>query len=138
VYRVIRAFADTSMEAYLAFLCLLGGLPMLFDQTLAPGSLLALLPPWLILIWAVILVIGGVLVLLGIGKPWLLLERAGISLLGGGAFVYAIVLFAYAASGGLLVFLTYGLFALAALGRYRYLGRVHSGIKRAQEIRLKE
>lgn len=116
-------YAFTSVESFLAVLCLLAGIPILISLTsLAPSSLLVVLPTWTVLAWASALVSGGLFTLVGVGIGDILVERSGVALLGSGAFVLCSAILLTAPS--LVGTLTYGLFGLAMVARYWTLGLI--------------
>lgn len=121
--RVLQAFILTSVEAFLAVICLIAGIPVLIDpSTFAPASIRAL-SGWFVYPWAVGMLSGGGLTLLGIGKGTLRLERMGIAILGAVSFVMSIALFGAPVVSALGI-VTYVAFTFAMVARYWVLGQL--------------
>jgi hypothetical protein len=105
-------------EVFLAFLCVISGLPMLLQVTPRPNSLEALLPAWLVFTWGVILVSGGLLTLVGTvrrSEPW---ERSGVGVLGFASVAYSIAIFLAVGVGGSVAGAIVLAFGLACWFRY--------------------
>lgn len=86
-----RFLITNPFELLISVMCILGSLPYIFSR-LPNSSLEVLLPLWLVKIWGVTLLGGGILVTFGIIRYNRYLERAGLSLLGPSAIVYATTL----------------------------------------------
>jgi len=124
-------------QTYMCFLCVVAGFPLLFGEPNA-GSVEASLPGWMAAAWGCCLTLGAILTLVGSywRRDWLdalTIERIGLTGVGGGAFLYGLIILAQFSWGGVLAgFIVLG-FGLACLSRSRDIGKV---IKRG--IRLKE
>lgn len=131
-----RAFFSVvlaSVEFFVAFLAVIGGLPILLSPThLAPLSIIALLPGWMIYIWAGGLVLGGLLSIVGILFYNYRIERAGAMTLAMTAFVFCIALVSLFPASW-LAFITYLVFMLAMLARYWVLGKLITAIGRVRK-----
>lgn len=133
--KIGRSLASSSVEAFLASLCLLAGVPILLQpDSLAPGTLLATLPFFMVYVWAGTLTLGGLLTLAGIAWRLYRVEQAGVALLCGMSTVYSLALIGMSTSGAFLTAATYGLFAASMGARYVVLGKLSRAIQRAQEI----
>lgn len=131
--KVIISLVLASVEAFLAFLCLVSGIPILLNPTaLAPNSILALLPGWTIYLWAIGLVVGGTLSLIGISLSEYRLERIGVLVLIATAAVFSMALLSFLPNA-LVSFLTYAAFGAAMTARYWVLGK----LIRIQNLRTK-
>lgn len=120
----MTALILTSIEAFLAVLCLLVGIPILFNpEALAPGSVLTLLPGWSIYPWGVCITLGGAVGLLGIMFSEYRLERIGVLLLGASMGVYSFALVG-ALPASFVGLLTFAFFSLAMSARYWVLGKL--------------
>ena len=133
---IAMALALSSVEAFLAILVLLAGVPILFaPEHLSPGSLLRTLPMFMVYGWAIGMVVGGILTLVGIGFRSYHVERAGVAQLAGVAFVYGLAMIASAGfTAAFLPSLTYLLFGVAMVARYYVLGRVLKGVSLARDF----
>lgn len=133
--RVAHALASSSVEAFLAVLCILAGVPILLQpDSLAPGSLLATLPFYMVYVWAGTLTLGGLLTLIGIAWRVYRIEQAGVALLCGMAGVYSLALIGMGSSGTFVAALTYALFSLAMGARYLVLDKLARAMQLAREI----
>ncbi len=122
-------------QTYILFLCVLSGVPLLFGEEPA-ARVEALLPSWIALTWAVCLVLGSVLSLLGSYWPRknyataLTLERIGLDIVGPAALLYATLLAVFAATsdggiwGSTVAVAVVGGFGLACLMRAGDLGAI--------------
>ncbi len=124
VRRVIYSLVLQSVEAFLAVLTVLVGLPVLIRPDLfVPATINEILPPVFVTAWAVGLVVGGLTTLGAILFSSYRVERIGVAVLAGTTAIYSIAL-----SGNLptatLAMATYGMFALAMAARYWVLGRL--------------
>ncbi len=124
VRRVVYSLVLQSVEAFLALLTVLVGLPVLIRPDLfVPATISEILPEWFVATWAIGLVVGGVTTLASIVFSNYRVERMGVAILGGTTAVYSIAL-----SGNLptstLAAATYAMFALAMAARYWVLGRL--------------
>lgn len=130
--RILMALVLTSVEAFVAVLCLFAGLPILFDPgNLAPSSILALLPGWAVYSWGIGMTIGGIATFLGIAFEECRLERIGVLFLASTVTVFALALIGFL-PGSFLALLTFGFFSLSMYARYWVLGQL---IKVREEIR---
>lgn len=124
--RVFYSIVLTSVEFFLAVLCLIVGVPVLLDPitlSLVPGSLAQLLPQWMVILWASQMTLGGGTTIAGITTADFRIEQIGVLLMLSGAFVYTLALLTlFPASFMALV--TYLLFVLAMAARYWVLGRL--------------
>lgn len=131
--RVFYSLVLSSIEAFVAILGVVSGLPVLFNpEALAPTSILRLLPPFAVLAWGAGLALGGALSLAGILSVQYRIERIGTMLLAltSGIFALALSLFL---PRSLIFFLIYVLFCLAMVARYWVLGRLISQIQQIWE-----
>lgn len=121
-FRQLRHSVDLQpFEIFLALLCMLSGLPLLLNGP-GPGTIESHLPPILVNIWAVELVLGGFLTLLGLAFHTLI-EKVGLQFLCAATLVYAIII-ARAAWPDSIV--TTGIllgFSLACMARIRGMDR---------------
>lgn len=134
--RAYAAFAAESMVFLIAYIAIVVGLPIIIDpSTFAPASVQVGLAEYLVRIWGVDLLAGGALSASGLISNSPRIERSGLSLLFTGAIIYAILIaFAVASWTALVPVMTYGIFALSSLMRYRKLGRVLEGISYAESV----
>lgn len=124
--RVFYSIVLTSVEFFLAILCLIVGLPVLLDPislSLVPGSLATLLPHWMVILWASQMTLGGGTTIAGIVTGDFRIEQIGVLLMLVGAFVYTIAL-ATLFPASFMAMVTYLLFVLAMGARYWVLGRL--------------
>lgn len=89
-----------SCEAFVAFLCALSSLAYLGGAP-EPRSVDVLLPSWLLFVWGLYLLLGGVLTLAGLIIGRRRTEKAGLLLLAGSATVYALAVLFNAGWAGL-------------------------------------
>lgn len=121
--RVFAAVVLSSVEFFLAILCLISGIPILISPgSLAPASVIALLPMYFLYIWAIGLVVGGLASITGIAFNEYRLERIGVLALGVTSAVFAVALLGV--PHALLAAITYGFFSLAMGARYWVLGKL--------------
>lgn len=95
-----RWFKKHNFEIFAAILCILASLPLLFGN-ITPKSLESQLPGVLVFVWAMVLLIGPVLIILGIigsyREPikitrkidYMTMEALGLTFLGWASFLYA-------------------------------------------------
>jgi hypothetical protein len=122
--RIFHAMQVYSIEVFLAFLCLISGLPILLNPAVfAPTSILALLPIPVVVLWAIALTLGGTLNLLGIATGNVYMRRAGLALLAGGSLIMGVSVIAITGLTRLLVAGIYVAFSWATGARYRELGK---------------
>lgn len=121
--RVVYSLVLQSIEAYLAVLAILVGLPVLLEPRFTPGTVNSLFPTWMIIVWAGGLVVGGIVTLAAILSTNYRIERMGVSILWATTLTYALAL-SRALPNSLLPFMTYGMFALSMMARYWVLGRL--------------
>lgn len=125
--RIVQNLLLASVEAFLAVLVILVGIPILIaPNTLSPTSIATLLPLWGTYLWAACLILGGLLTLLGIAFWAIRLERAGVFLLGVVAAVFGMSILLTVGPGAFIGIVTYFAFALAMFSRYWFLGRMMS------------
>jgi hypothetical protein len=134
--RAYNAFAAESMVFLIAYLAVLVGLPIIIDPvTFAPSSIQYGLSEWIVRLWGVSLLAGGLLSAGGLFTDRARVERAGLALLFTGAIIYAVLIVVYFTSWSILVpVLTYLLFAWSSIARYRKLGKVLDAINLADMI----
>jgi hypothetical protein len=124
--RVFYSIVLTSVEFFFAVVAVLTVIPVLLDPitlTLAAGSLVHLLPVWLVDLWAVQFFFGGVFTIWGIVGSDFRIEQIGVLFLMTGAFVYTVAL-VFLLPTSWIAFVTYVLFVLAMIARYWVLGRL--------------
>jgi hypothetical protein len=124
--RIFYSIVLTSVEFFLALICLFAGIPVLLDPftlSLVPASITHLLPIWMVDLWGLQLVLGGVTTMVGIARGDFRIEQIGVMLLLGAAFVYTFALMLLLPTSW-VVFITYVLFSLAMFARYWVLGRL--------------
>lgn len=124
--RVFYSVVLTSVEFFLAVVALLVGIPVLLDPiglSLVAGSLVHLLPFWLVDLWGLQFTLGGAITIWGITAGDFRIEQIGTLLLTTGSFVYALAL-VFLLPGSWIAFVTYVLFVLALSARYWVLGRL--------------
>jgi hypothetical protein len=133
--RAYAAFAAESMVFLVAYLAIIVGLPILLNPGIfAPMSIQSGMPEWLVRIWGVDLLAGGMLSVSGLVSERPRIERAGLALLCAGAAIYAGLIILFGGWASLLPSLTYVLFAWSAALRYRKLGQVLSAIQMADDL----
>lgn len=93
--RLYRAAGLQPFEVFIGFLCVLAGIPLLFNGP-GPGTIEEALPRFLIILWGVELVAGGVLTLAGLTFASLRTEQFGLALLCAASAVYGLVLLVFA------------------------------------------
>lgn len=129
--QVIEALSLSSVEVFLAILSILSGLPTVISGgSLAPKTMQAL-PQWTVILWGLVLAVGGSLALTGIGMRAIRIERAGVLLLGSASAVLFLVLVGYPSSS-ILGLVLYAMFAWAMFARYWVLGRTLKSIARVK------
>lgn len=116
---------SASIEVFIALLCILAGLPILLNPAVfAPVSVLAVLPVFLVMAWAVALVLGGLLTLVGILLSNVYIERAGLILIAVGAFIFGTTILLVTGTTRLFSVGTYYIFSWAMGSRYLQLGKL--------------
>ena len=111
-------------EVFIGFLCVLAGLPLLFNGP-RPGTIEETLPSFLVTVWGLELLAGGILTLLGLAIASTLIEQLGLSLLSAASAVYGIVLLTVAWPASIVsAAITLGL-ALACFSRVRSMRRTN-------------
>lgn len=124
--RVFYSIVLTSVEFFLAVLCLIVGLPVILDPislSLVPGSLATLLPQWMVILWASQMTLGGGTTIAGIVTGDFRIEQIGVLLMLCGAFVYTVAL-ATLFPASFMAMVTYILFVLAMAARYWVLNKL--------------
>lgn len=133
------AFVSDSMVFFIAYLVIVSGVPIIVDpMTFAPVSVQTQLAEWIVRCWGGDLLIGGLLSGYGLLSERIRIEQAGLALLSAGAAIFSIVVIVYTGWAALLPFLTYALYAVAAIARYRKLNKVMDGINFARHLPDKE
>lgn len=134
--RLRRAFFSVvlaSVEFFVAFLAVIGSVPMLVDPvSLVPPTILEILPMWMVYGWAGGLLIGGLMSIAGIVLYRYRIERMGALTLAMSALIYTVALISLL-PGSWLAFITYVVFVFAMLARYWVLGRVLKVMNRVRE-----
>lgn len=127
VYQWIpRWIRERDFELFTAFLCVLGGLTLLFSGIEA-GSMEEALPEWVVMIWASVLVASPFAIVIGVGMghryeypdsiKWMRTESSGLRITAYAAYLYALVLILVVGSGaGFAPFVT-TIFALTCHSR---------------------
>jgi hypothetical protein len=124
--RIFYSIVLTSVEFFLAIIAILAGVPVLLDPfslAFVPASIAQLMPIWMVDLWGLQMVLGGVTTSIGIMRGDFRIEQIGVLLLLAGAFVYMFALLTLL-PGSWVAFITYVLFSLAMLARYWVLGRL--------------
>lgn len=124
--RVFYSIVLTSVEFFIALIAFIAGIPVLLDPfslSLVSTSLVKLLPQWVIILWAVQMVAGGLTTIGGIVAGDFRIEQIGVLFLISGAFIYWVALL-FALPGAWVPFVTYLFFVLALIARYWVLGRL--------------
>lgn len=137
--RSLRALSLESTTAFLAYLSIIVGVPILVNPTeFAPESVKQTLPLLFILWWGLSLAFGGVATLIGLVWPmWysLRIEQIGLLFLSFGAGTYALAVTSYGiGTGRFLTVLTFTLFSLSCAVRYRELGKLAKAYSYAQSL----
>jgi hypothetical protein len=96
-------------------LCIASGITALAGPR--PGSLSAILPPALVMVWNLTLVLGAALSLVGLLRVHLRLEVAGLIWLGTASLVYAVAIALRFGLSGVVAAAIVAAFALAAFTR---------------------
>jgi hypothetical protein len=128
-------------QVYILALCVLSGATLLLkDQT--PSAIQGLLPGWLQLAWAIMLVGGSIIALFGSYWPGgrggyanaLTAERIGLGIVGAAAVVYGLAIIVVVSLPGIVAAgITLG-FGLSCLIRARDIGRIiRSAIRNVKE-----
>lgn len=105
-------------EIFLMVLCVITALPVVFGRVAPPGSIEALLEPWLVQAWSFVLLIGALVVLTAFmfkdRVTGMIVEQFGSVCLGVAATLYAIAIFvaSYRQGGAIPAAIIFG-FALA-------------------------
>jgi hypothetical protein len=135
--RVVASLVLTSLELFLAVFCMFVSVPLLIKpESLAPNSVLALMPKWAVYAWAAGLALGGICSFLGLLFTEYRLERMGVSLKIATVGVFTMA-FASNLPRTFTVFILCLLFTLALVARYWVLGRLIL-IQQARIAMLKE
>lgn len=137
--RTFRALSLESTTAFLAYLSVIVGVPILANPTeFAPESVKQTLPLALILWWGGSLVFGGVATFIGLVWPiWysMRIEQIGLLFLSFGAGTYGLAVASYGVgTGRFLTVLTFALFSLSCALRYRELGKLAKAYSYAQGL----
>jgi hypothetical protein len=113
-------------ETFVAGLCVLSGVTLLAGGP-RPASLESLLPAWLVVAWACMLVVGGGLVGLGLSLRRVLWETVGLQLLAPASGAYSLAILTVTGWGGLAAaspLLGFGLACAARIYSLRLLHRL--------------
>lgn len=137
--RALRALSLESTTAFLAYLSIIVGVPILVNPgDFAPETVKQAFPLVLVLWWAFALVFGGITTLVGLVWPmWysMRIEQIGLLLLSFGSGTYALALASYGTtSGRYLTVMTFSLFSLSCAVRYRELGKLAKAYSYAQHL----
>lgn len=114
-------------EAYLLTVCVVQGGALLSGYA-APMSVQTVMPQWVRILWACLLLVGGGTAVIGLYWPWdpidgVLIKRFGLILAGGGTLAYGVaVLAVYGTSGTVVAIYNIG-FSLACAARLRQVSR---------------
>lgn len=131
--RVFYSLVLTSIEAFLAILVMLVGVPLLITPTvIAPTSVLALMPLWMVYLWGAGMVAGGALSLTGIMMSQYRIERIGVLFMAMVAVIFVVALVPLLPAATIPL-TTYVFFALAMFARYWVLGRIIAIVKRVRD-----
>lgn len=92
---------ERDFELFTAFLCLIGGISLLFSGVEA-GSMEEALPGWVVMTWASVLAISPFAIVTGVGMAhkydypesikWMRVESSGLRITSYAAYLYAVVL----------------------------------------------
>lgn len=137
--RALRALSLESTTAFLAYLSIIVGVPILVNpSSFAPETVKQAYPLFLVLWWAFALVFGGITTLIGLVWPmWysMRIEQIGLLLLSFGSGSYSLVLGTYGTTPGrFLTVMTFALFSLSCAVRYRELGKLAKAYSYAQSL----
>lgn len=137
--RTLRALSLESTTAFLAYLSVIVGVPILVKpEQFAPDSVKQAFPDILTQSWGFALAFGGIVTLVGLVWPaWysMRIEQIGLLFLSFGAGTYALALASYGStSGRLLTVVTFALFSLSCAVRYKELGRLAKAYSYAQSL----
>jgi len=137
--RTLRALSLESTTAFLAYLAVITGLPILINpDEFAPESVKQAFPVIVIMWWGISLVFGGLTTLVGLVWPmWysMRIEQIGLLFLSFGTGTYALALATNGAgSGRYLTVLTFALFSISCAVRYRELGKLAKAYSYAQTL----
>lgn len=122
--RVLKAMQVSSLEIFIAVLCLVSGLPILINPVLFAPVVLAALPMALIIAWAVALVLGGGLMLGGVVSRNVYILRAGLILVSAAAFVVGMLVLLISGYTRIFSVGVFFLFSWSLGARYWELGKV--------------
>lgn len=137
VIRILHSLALQSIEAFLAALMAIAGIPILFNpDAYMPPAIARSLPDWIAIGWSVVLSVGGVLTLVATLIPSYRSERIGVSMIFGAAAVYAICL-SNSLPGSWLAMVTYIMFSAAMAGRYWAIGQMLKMADRLHKIQIR-
>jgi hypothetical protein len=125
--RTLRALSLESTTAFLAYLSVIVGVPILANPSeFAPESVKQTLP------------LGGIATLVGLVWPmWysMRIEQLGLLFLSFGSGTYALAVTSYGVgTGRFLTVLTFALFSLSCAVRYRELGKLAKAYSYAQTL----
>lgn len=119
--RIGNRLIEAPYELPIALICVIYGITRLVHHSVTPGTIEHLLPRWLVLMWTIALLLGGVATIFGRFTGWLRTEAAGQIGIAYGFALYGGVLLAAIGGEGLFAGLGYLFVALAAVLRVRTL-----------------
>lgn len=90
-FRALRLLDEQPFETFGALMFGLVGIPLVLNGA-EPNTISTVLPDPLVRLWAINLVVGSLLVLVGLGRGWQGVEKSGLSLLASACVAYAIVI----------------------------------------------
>lgn len=137
--RTLRALSLESTTAFLAYLAVIVGVPILFNPgDFAPDTVKQAFPVALVIWWGFALAFGGITTLVGLVWPmWysMRIEQIGLLFLSFSSGTYSLALASYGTtSGRFLTVVTFALFSLSCAVRYRELGRLAKAYSYAQSL----
>jgi hypothetical protein len=129
--RVRKALIETPMEVLLFEVFIIDGMYQLFHGVKAtPSTITALLPYWLLVVWAAMLVVGGAIGLVGRLYALWQVERAGLAVIGSAAIAYGLAIVFEGGLRGLVAASIDLSIGAAFLIRYRMLGQAVKQVTR--------
>lgn len=128
---VRKALIETPMEVLLFEVFIVDGVYQLFHGAKAtPSTIAALLPYWLLVVWTVMLVVGGTVGLAG--RLWAMwqVERAGLAVIASATIAYGMAIVYEGGLRGLVAASIDLSIGVAFLIRYRVLGQAAKQVER--------
>jgi len=139
VKRILQSVNVNSIEVFLALLCFLAGLPILLNPAVfAPTSVLTLFSTPFVVLWALALVVGGLLDLVGIMSGNVYLRRSGLIILAAASFVMGVSVIVLTGVTRLFAAGGYFIFSWATGTRYLHLGKTLKYKRRKWERKIRE